>query len=114
MPAVVTSPSIADSHTFGRDVACNLASRGRIGFTDVRARAFAVQGATPFAFRHQVELTEFQVELTEFDTCRPVLLAASGYPRMVDRSFILNEQLVWPTPFSQRDEPGLTWRTKAA
>jgi len=31
---------------------------------------------------------------------------------VTDRDYIVNEQLLWLTPFSQIDQPGLAWRTE--
>src|SRR5437867_8826893 len=32
-----------------------------------------------------------------------------GYPSTPDRSYMLNEQFTWLTPFSQQASPELTW-----
>ena len=62
------------------------------------ARVFVVKGFSPFALL----------------TCKeePVLLPTFGYPPVTDRDYILNEQFICLTLFSQIDQPGLAWRTR--
>ena len=61
------------------------------------ARVFVVWGSTPFALLPSKE---------------PVLLPTLGYPTVTDRDYIVNEQLLRLTLFSQIDQPGLAWRTE--
>ena len=39
---------------------------------------------------------------------------AISYPPTPDRSYMVNEQFTWPTPFSQQEPPGLAWRNRRA
>ena len=61
------------------------------------ARVFVVKGLNPFALLTYKE---------------PVLLPTFGYPPVTDRDYILNEQFICLTLFSQIDQPGLAWRTR--
>jgi hypothetical protein len=60
------------------------------------ARVFVVRVFKPFALSNYKE---------------PVLLPTLGYPPVTDRDYILNEQFICLTLFSQIDQPGLAWRT---
>ncbi len=62
------------------------------------ARVFVVRVSKPFALLAPKE---------------PVLLPTFGYPPVTDRDYILNEQFICLTLFSQIDQPGLAWRTKS-
>lgn len=61
------------------------------------ARVFVVRVSKPFALLVSKE---------------PVLLPTFGYPPVTDRNYILNEQFICLTLFSQIDQPGLAWRTR--
>ena len=39
-------------------------------------------------------------------------LRLSGYPRTLDRGYMLNEQFTWLTPHSQLERARLTWHTR--
>ncbi len=62
------------------------------------ARVFVVKVSMPFALLTSKE---------------PVLLPTLGYPPVTDRDYILNEQFICLTLFSQIDQPGFAWRTEA-
>ena len=75
-------------------------SRGRTGFACARARVFVVRrGPSPWPAADPRPRTG--------------PLRTSGYPRVPDRHYMVNEQFTWLTPLSQRETKGTHWRTQA-
>ena len=65
-----------------------------------RAHVFTVRGFNPFARGATAPADR------PASRCR--------LPLARDRSYMLNEQFAWLTPFNQLDRPGLSWRTGGA